>query len=113
MSRLIDAAPMLEFLDLQHYDKDMLVSQYSADWIYSWLESQPTIEQPKWISSHKALPTYGERVLAYVCGRIEPLVLFYRDLLIEDYWEDDVGRVILLKAVTHWMPLPQLPKEGE
>jgi hypothetical protein len=44
MADLIDRAPMLEFLDLQHYDKDMLVSQYSPDWIYSWLESQPTID---------------------------------------------------------------------
>lgn len=42
--RLIDAAPMLEQLDLEHYDKDWYVSQYNADWISSWLESQPVIE---------------------------------------------------------------------
>ena len=42
--RLIDAAPMLEQLDLEHYDKDWYVSQYNADWIFSWLESQPVID---------------------------------------------------------------------
>lgn len=44
MADLIDRAPMLEFLDLQHYDKDMQVTQYSPDWIYSWLESQPAVD---------------------------------------------------------------------
>ena len=42
--RLIDAAPMLEKIDLEHYDKDWYVSQYNADWISSWLDSQPVIE---------------------------------------------------------------------
>lgn len=42
--RLIDADPMLEQLELEHYDKDWYVSQYNADWISSWLESQPVIE---------------------------------------------------------------------
>lgn len=44
MADLIDRAPMLEFLDLQHYDKDMQVTQYSPDWIYSWLESQTAVD---------------------------------------------------------------------
>lgn len=44
MADFIDRAPMLEFLDLQHYDKDMNVTQYNPDWIYSWLESQPAVD---------------------------------------------------------------------
>lgn len=44
MADLIDRAPMLEFLDLQHYDKDMYVTQYNPEWIYSWLESQPAAD---------------------------------------------------------------------
>ena len=42
--KLINVASMLEQLDLEHYDKDWYVSQYNADWISSWLESQPVIE---------------------------------------------------------------------
>lgn len=68
--------------------------------------------QPTWIPVTERLPMYNDRVLAYVCGRIEPLTLFYRDLLVEDYWEDDVQRVIILGAVTHWMPMPMPPKGG-
>lgn len=44
MADLIDRAPMLEFLDLQHYDKDMYVTQYNPELIYSWLESQPAVD---------------------------------------------------------------------
>lgn len=84
-----------------------------ADVLIETTIDAPTIEQPTWISVEDRLPLYNERVLAYVCGRIEPLTLFYRDLLVEDYWEDDVQRVIILRAVTHWMPLPQPPKGVE
>jgi hypothetical protein len=83
------------------------------DAIINHIEGIPSIEQPTWISCAERLPTYGERVLAAVCGNVETLTLYYRDLLIEDYWEDDVQRVIRLGAVTHWMPLPRPPKGDE
>lgn len=70
--RLIDAAPMLEKLDLEHYDKDWYVSQYNADWISSWLESQPVIEaEPvkhgRWICTNMALGKYA----CSACGGVD------------------------------------------
>ena len=60
--RLINVAPMLEQLDLEHYDKDWYVSQYNADWIFSWLESQLVIDaEPvkhgRWVHDYNNL--YG------------------------------------------------------
>jgi len=54
--RLIDVAPMLEFLDVNHYDNDWIVNQYNADWIYSWLESQPTISPDSLVKRGRWMP---------------------------------------------------------
>ena len=42
--RLIDAKKLLDFLDETVAGEDLLVSRYSADWIYSFLESAPIID---------------------------------------------------------------------
>jgi len=42
--RLIDLDTLLQFLESQNCANDWLVSMYNADWIASWLESQPIIE---------------------------------------------------------------------
>ena len=42
--RLIDADALINFLDETVPDEEMLVSQYNADWIYSFIECAPTIE---------------------------------------------------------------------
>lgn len=44
MDELISRCAMLEYLESIHDDSEWLVSQYNADWIYSWLESQPTVD---------------------------------------------------------------------
>lgn len=42
--RLIDLDTLLQFLESQNCANDWLVNMYNADWIASWLESQPIIE---------------------------------------------------------------------
>ena len=42
--RLIDADALINFLDETVPYDEMLVSQYNADWIYSFIECAPTIE---------------------------------------------------------------------
>lgn len=44
MARLIDADALLKWLEECTDEKDWLVSQYNADWIYSMLESAPTVD---------------------------------------------------------------------
>lgn len=56
MARYIDADKLIAFLDETVDDKEMLVNQYNADWIYSFIENAPTSEDAKpvvrgeWIS---------------------------------------------------------------
>lgn len=44
MGRLIDANALLKWLEECADEKEWLVSQYNADWIYSMLESAPTVD---------------------------------------------------------------------
>lgn len=46
MNDLISRSALIKYLDETHYNdgSDWMVSQYNADWIYSWLESQPAVD---------------------------------------------------------------------
>lgn len=44
MADLINRQHLLEYLCKTTLDRDWLVNQYNADWLYSWLESQPAID---------------------------------------------------------------------
>lgn len=64
--------------------------------------------QPKWISVKDRLPEEGETVLCYyesdlmgVCTRLHEI------------WEDSYGYWESDDAITHWMPIPEPPKEVE
>ena len=42
--RLIDANALIKWLEEITEEKDWLVSQYNADWIWSMLDSAPTVD---------------------------------------------------------------------
>ena len=60
----------------------------------------------KWISVKKRLPENGQQVLAVIDGGERDVVTF--DGLVF-FTKIHFGK--LLKNVTHWMPLPEPPKE--
>lgn len=105
MPRLIDADAMLEYLEKHHCD-DWLLNQYNADWIASWIESQPTIEaEPQWIPVTEKPPEESDadkdgRVFAVLRGEV-PKVWHWS--IVCDY----------PTSFTHWMPMPKPPKADE
>lgn len=49
MAKYIDKSQMLKFLEENNTADEWIANQYNADWIYSFIESQPTadFEKPK------------------------------------------------------------------
>jgi len=80
------------------------------------IKEEPTIKQPKWIPVTKRLPetivcsagtAYSEAVLVWTSGRKAMIAVWDGiDFLCDaDYW------VAWDEEITHWMPLPEPPKE--
>lgn len=66
---------------------------------------------PKWISVKDELPPKGQRVLALERGKVK-IVWFGRIWPSHpDMWHNDYGQTMVGAEVTHWMPLPEPPKE--
>lgn len=75
----------------------------------------PTIDVPTWIPVAERLPELGEDVLV-ILNNSEPRMVVFRlfcDINGLYFWEDEIGDGLVLKAVTHWMPLPDAPKDGD
>lgn len=69
-------------------------------------------EQRRWIPVSERLPNVFEGVLAY-CPKNRNTYLLYINARGEwHFFDKTVVGALLDEAVTHWMPLPELPKEG-
>lgn len=82
------------------------------------IDKQPTIEaepvKQEWISVKDRLPERDQKVLVYDAGdETEIHVYHLREDLDGLYWDDESGWAVDFENVTHWMPLPEPPKEGE
>lgn len=62
---------------------------------------------PKWIPVMERCPEAGERVLCYCRANIYEVMKMRTD----GDWVYDMNHVYMHSFVTHWMPLPQAPKE--
>lgn len=68
----------------------------------------------KWISVEDQLPAKGLKVLCYDSSRIYIAYRFPVEDEYNEHWgiceESDCSCVGCTGAITHWMPLPELPK---
>ena len=70
----------------------------------------------KWIPVSERLPEVGIDVLVIKDNGDRNMAVWrlYRTIPnAQPYWEDEVGDGLVLKAASHWMPLPEPPKECE
>ena len=116
MSRLIDA----DALKISIYDgwkPDMMVSE-----IWGVIDEAPTVGE--WISVKDRLPKLEESVLVYGVGRTDgyrnkhTIEISYRylyrshwQLSEEEVWAEPWDYFFVNYKITHWMPLPEPPKE--
>ena len=132
MARLIDADALYngamkdEYFKFKESDKTGREA-FAYSCAMQRLAEAPAVNQ--WISVNDRLPTYAELKNDEVLVRLEDGYVFstYFDECIEDEsifgeWHQNFDPVTLgatdsewhpIAGVTHWMPLPEPPKEGE
>lgn len=71
MAEYIDREKMLKYLEETNTDNDWVVGQYNADWIYSFIESQPTADVVEVKHGEWEEREYG---MFFACSNCEYLV---------------------------------------
>lgn len=110
--RLIDADALLKDIN-ENYDLNYGETLIDPCRFAELVEAAPTIEQPTWISVEDRLPIESGKYL--VVREYSAWERSLRDISIEYYsaefegWFFDATKLL---GVTHWMPLPELPKGG-
>lgn len=103
MARAIDLDVALDRYYAEYERQDICDGSQDRDWLMRCLEEAPTLTPPnKWVSVKERLPENNCRVLVHVTGKP---------------FDIDADRLVNRKwvrwgwCVTHWMPLPEPPKE--
>ena len=66
----------------------------------------------EWISVKERMPKDGQEVIAFTKDEIIGFMDYRGESSATDeWWTDDFGNALRYDDVTHWMPLPELPKE--
>lgn len=93
---------------------DQAIDEFAHDLVEA---TQFEAQVPKWISVEERLPEVSDVVLVIANGKPREHITLHNALLIASYWGEEgwiadgfVGWDKL--AVSHWMPLPEGPKEG-
>ena len=123
--RLIDADEMLSELKPITYEmKQNAVAVTIADMssiMRNWVCRQPTVPAyEQWVSVKDRLPERNGKYIVTACDEGEPYdEIIWNDTVVvcaEYYkgcwtWEENNTEYSLDGIVTHWMPLPEPPKE--
>lgn len=79
-------------------------------------EKQQREETGDWISVEDRLPNddkvfSNQEFIVFIKGAANPTTLYFNSEL-KEWWSDESGEYIFYR-VTHWQPLPKLPKDKE
>ena len=89
---------------LEELEKELADERYRHDRLQDW-DIARTREQPRWIPVAERLPEDDDDVLIMSSGSIS--MGYYS--IYNEYWADYIN--VYNSDVTHWMPLPEEPKE--
>ena len=112
--RLIDANALIAYIDEGHLRNPLQIC-FSEHDVVNMVNGRPTVDAAEvvrgmWIPVTERLPEHCVTVLSYD-GRD------YRTVKTDSYdhcfecWLSDMGDILDRNTVTHWMPLPEPPKE--
>ena len=109
MSDLIDRNSLLEKIQFR-IEPQGIVGETVKDMVEKTREiilAEPVacnLSPTEWIPVSERLPKQDQEVIVYDCGVIEPKVYAYH------FWDKHFDGWV---RITHWMPLPNPPKEVE
>jgi hypothetical protein len=90
------------------------------------LKEQPTITATRWHRVEERLPNVDEKVLVFAVGKLDGFIgdtvialtsmsdtnwLNHHEKVDKPYWLDPWQYFLTDYRITHWMPLPEPPKE--
>ena len=111
MARAIDADALWKEVEPYGLHKGCILGKHGglADILMDIIEKQPTISLAKqeWISVKDKKPEVGVRVM--VCGKRGGINIGRLDYPEDEYICVEKGHCY--RGYTHWMPLPEPPKE--
>lgn len=127
--RLVDADAQLEWLNMLSHEVRADEKLVELDKVRDIVTGSPTIAVPQWISVEDRLPEIKGRYLVAVkrmarSGSYVALVRWSKNLQAMDkyefpgkdrpgWWMGDSDGFWEVTNVTHWMPLPEQPKEDD
>lgn len=94
---------------------------YCLEYVFKWLSEEfeivepPTIEAQRWIPVTERLPEKGQKVLVLYRGLMETghycKVGSLNEYAFIQLLPENMAQIF--QDVTHWMPLPEAPKDGD
>lgn len=126
----------MRLIDLDHYAKHLADVQlscegdlwYGIELAFEALYNEPTIEVPTWIPVTERLPhkewearREGTDYYAVLVSKTMYTHInghWAKEQIVEKSWYDgegfiDLANIDISLSITHWMPLPTPPKDGE
>jgi len=123
MSDLIDRQALLDEC-LNHYEVGNIEQNCTMDWICKTVRNFPAASP--WRRVEDELPNVDEKVLVFAVGKLDGFVgdtvialtsmsdtnwLNHHEKVDKPYWLDPWQYFLTDYRITHWMPLPEPPKE--
>lgn len=123
MSDLIDRQALLDEC-LNHYEVGNIEQNCTMDWICKTVRNFPAA--PRWHRVEERLPNVDEKVLVFAIGKLDGFIgdtvialtsmsdtnwLNHHEKVDKPYWLDPWQYFLTDYRITHWMWLPEPPKE--
>ena len=90
---------------------------YDTNAVLDSIDQQPTIDIPRWIPVSEQLPEPDKYVLVIVYGKPAKNITLHGAVELAEYdpegWILEMWPEWMDARVTHWMPIPEPPKEEE
>jgi len=97
-------------MDMQESVEALYEEEHIRKQVYAKIDEVVDINEPKWIPIEQQEPSEFELVLCCILGEKENAIeILYRhgDSYYSDY---DGGIIYSQNEISHWMPLPEMPK---